>query len=188
MDAQSILIVGGCRSGKSRIALEMARQSASTQKIFIATCQAQDDEMRGRIEQHKKERENDWRTLEIPLLLPEAIRSHRRPQNILLVDCLTLWVSNLLLHPSSDQRLESAFRNLCQAIEETEGTVIFVSNEVGTGIVPENRLARRFRDEAGFLNQKIAGVVDRVVWSVAGIPVTIKPAGQPGISGTTRLA
>ena len=170
------LVVGGCRSGKSRYALEMAEKVDANRQIFIATCQPHDDEMRERVEKHRQQRSDTWFTVEAPLKLPEAIGSHTSPDTVVVVDCLTLWISNILLQ-AGDPRAndwETQAVRLVKGLSEANGPVILVSNEVGTGIVPENRLARMFRDATGAVNQQIAAVAGSVIWMVAGIPVKIK--------------
>lgn len=170
---KNIFVIGGCRSGKSRHALELADEFKQ-KKIFIATCVPQDEDMKMRVLRHQEERGENWNPLEIPVKIPEAIAHVSSTADIILVDCLTLWVSNLLLESASIDFVMEHAKHLEQAVKKSNCPVIFVSNEVGTGIVPENRLARLFRDAAGFVNQKMARVCDQVVWMVAGIPVTIK--------------
>lgn len=171
---KTTLIIGGCRSGKSRHALERATEFPENDRIFIATCVPGDDEMKQRVRHHQKERSQAWKTLEIPVHLPEAIDKNSNKGNVILVDCLTLWISNLLLKTNDLDKIEEHIRRLTRSLEKAQCPVILVSNEVGTGIVPENRLARLFRDAAGFANQKVAACSDSVIWTVAGIPVTIK--------------
>lgn len=170
---ETVLIIGGCRSGKSGHALHLAEQLAG-QKIFIATCVPGDKEMEQRVLHHQKQRNPNWKTLEVPLLLSESIRENSGRGHVILVDCLTLWINNLIMENDDPEHIDMHIQQLIQSLEKTECPVILVSNEVGTGIVPENRLARLFRDVAGFANQKIAACVDRVIWMVAGIPVEIK--------------
>lgn len=170
---ETVLIIGGCRSGKSGHALHLADQCAG-HKIFIATCVPRDKEMKQRVLHHQKQRKPNWKTLEVPLLLSESIRENGRRGHVILVDCLTLWINNLIMENNDPENIDMHIQKLTQSLEKTECPVILVSNEVGTGIVPENRLARLFRDVAGFANQRIAASVDRVVWMVAGIPVEIK--------------
>jgi len=168
-----VLIIGGCRSGKSGHALHLADHFAG-HKIFIATCVPLDKEMEQRVSHHQKQRNPNWKTLDVPLLLPEAIRENSGPGQVILVDCLTLWINNLLMENDDPENIDTTVEQLARSLENAECPVILVSNEVGTGIVPENRLARLFRDIAGFANQKIAVCADRVIWMVAGIPVEIK--------------
>ncbi len=163
------LILGGARSGKSRYAEELMASEAPPW-AYIATAQAFDDEMRARIAQHRARRAESWVTLEAPLDLAGSIGS-LDPSQPVLVDCLTLWLSNLMLGAHD---LQAQFAALDQAIDRHKGPVVMVSNEVGLGIVPENALARAFRDEQGRLNQRIAARADRVVLMVAGLPLQVK--------------
>jgi len=168
------LIIGGCRSGKSSHALELAEKIPADKKIFIATGVPFDKEMEQRIARHQKERSRSWSTIEAPLHLPEVIIENSRKENVILVDCLTLWINNLLLETDDQENIAENIRQLTEALKKTQCPVILVSNEVGTGIVPENRLARLFRDSAGLANQRVAACSDNVIWMVAGIPVKIK--------------
>jgi adenosylcobinamide kinase / adenosylcobinamide-phosphate guanylyltransferase len=167
-----VLVLGGARSGKSRTALQLA-ESASARRIYIATAQAYDDEMRDRIAQHRMERDGSWETQEAPLDLCKAIQAHAGPGRAVLVDCLTLWLSNILL---AERDLEHETDLLRQTVREASGPLILVSNEVGHGIVPATALGRTFRDEQGRLNQRIAEVCDAVVFVAAGCPILLKPA------------
>ncbi|MFA7597515.1 MAG: bifunctional adenosylcobinamide kinase/adenosylcobinamide-phosphate guanylyltransferase [Novosphingobium sp.] len=166
----SLLVIGGARSGKSRYAQRRAEESGLA-PIFIATAQAFDEEMEARIACHRSDRGTAWQTVEAPLDLPQAIAAHAAPDRVLLVDCLTLWVTNLLL---GEHDIAAAADRLLDAIKAARGPTIFVSNEVGWGIVPENALARRFRDEAGIVNQRVAQAVQEVQLVVAGLAVTMK--------------
>lgn len=168
--AKQILILGGTRSGKSRFAEQLALQE-TTARTYIATAQPIDAEMETRIQAHTQRRGTEWNTIEAPLALAEAIAQHSQPQGFLLVDCLTLWLSNLLLQ---NLDLEEAVSKLLQSIQQAQGTLVLVGNEVGMGIVPETPLGRRFRDEAGILNQKVAGLCAEVFFVCAGIPLQIK--------------
>lgn len=172
--ATHTLVTGGCRSGKSRHALHLADNIKGLQKHFIATCMPGDDEMRMRVVNHQKERSKDWITVESPFELAEAVDTHGRDSDIILVDCLTLWVSNMLLKYGPAELFARYCPQLAASIQSAPCPVILVTNEVGTGVVPENKLARQFRDSAGYVNQCVAEVCDRVVWMVAGIPVTVK--------------
>ncbi len=170
---EKTFIIGGCRSGKSGHALEKAEEITG-RRIFIATCIPHDDEMKERVLNHQGERKGrQWETVEAPVLLPEAIVENSKKADVILADCLTLWVSNLFME---EQDTDKAAQDLIQAMHKASCPVILVSNEVGTGIVPENPLARRFRDATGFLNQQVAAAADRVTWMVAGIPVPVKGA------------
>jgi len=170
---KTILVIGGCRSGKSSHALHLAEQIPG-QKIFLATCMPDDKEMEQRVLRHQQQRSSAWETLEVPFFLPEAIHKNSIEGHVILVDCLTLWINNLILEDDKPENIDNHIQKLTRSIETSECPVILVSNEVGTGIVPENKLARLFRDIAGFTNQKVAACVNRVIWMVAGIPVEIK--------------
>lgn len=169
--ARTTLVLGGARSGKSRHAQALAEHIAPN-RVFIATAQAFDAEMRERIARHQADRDASWLTVEAPIDLAEAIFQHQDESGVLLVDCLTLWLSNLLL---ADRDVEPAADALVAAVRESTVPVILVSNEVGYGIVPDNALARRFRDAAGQLNQRLSAICDATVLVVAGNPITIKP-------------
>ena len=161
------LILGGARSGKTTHALRLAEASTGG-LVMIATAQALDDEMTERIARHQAERGPRWRTLEAPLD-PAGALAQVRADEAAVVDCLTLWVSNLMF---AEQDIERETKTLVAALAGRE--VILVSNEVGLGIVPDNALARRFRDEAGRLNQRIAAAVERVLFIAAGLPLVLK--------------
>ena len=169
-----VFVIGGCRSGKSSYAMQTAEKVPAEQKIFIATCVPQDDEMKRRVARHQKERSQNWVTVEAPLDLPEAILQNSRRGDVILVDCLTLWVSNLLIETGDEKKIEDTISQLIEVLEKAICPIVLVSNEVGTGIVPENRLARQFRDITGWVNQAVAKCANKVVWMVAGIPVTVK--------------
>ncbi|MBW1821865.1 MAG: bifunctional adenosylcobinamide kinase/adenosylcobinamide-phosphate guanylyltransferase [Deltaproteobacteria bacterium] len=171
---ETTLIIGGCRSGKSRHALELAEKISGSKRIFIATCMPLDDEMKERIDRHKKERDKSWTTIEAPIELPKVINEKSREGDVILVDCLTLWINNLIMETEDSDIINQRIHKLILSLKEAKCLVILVSNEVGAGIVPENRLARLFRDYAGFVNQKVAECADSVIWMVAGIPVVIK--------------
>ena len=172
-DPLSTLVLGGARSGKSRFAEKLAAESG-LQQIYIATAQTWDDEMRQRVATHVERRGDAWTTVEEPLNLVEALKSSCSPGAFVLVDCLTLWLTNIML-AERDIAEESA--ELLSVIRGLPGPCALVSNEVGYGIVPENALARRFRDEAGLLNQRLAEVCGHVVLVAAGLPLTLK--GSP---------
>ena len=174
---QKTLIIGGCRSGKSSHALQLA-ESMGPRRTFMATCVPHDEEMQTRVDQHQQVRSNTWNTLEVPLHLAEAIADHGPSTDVILVDCLTLWLSNLLMQTPKSAQIRQQIEDLAKAVKSAPCAVVLVSNEVGAGIVPEYRLARRYRDLAGWANQAMAAACDRVIWTVAGIPVTIKPPVQ----------
>lgn len=171
---KSLLVLGGARSGKSRHAqatAEAIAEATGGELVFIATAQAFDGEMTDRIARHRADRDQRWRTVEAPLALSEAIAAADRPDATLLVDCLTLWASNLLL---ADLDTDAAAAALVATLEQTSARVVLVSNEVGWGIVPDNALARRFRDVAGLLNQRVAAAVSQVDFVIAGLPQRLK--------------
>lgn len=130
--------------------------------------------MRQRVVRHQKERGQPWQTVEAPVQLPEAIVEQSRQADVILVDCLTLWISNLLLDHGDENDILERISDLIHALTSVKCPVVLVSNEVGTGIVPEHQISRRFRDLVGSANQAVAGTADRVVWTAAGIPVKIK--------------
>ncbi|WDF74786.1 bifunctional adenosylcobinamide kinase/adenosylcobinamide-phosphate guanylyltransferase [Novosphingobium sp. KACC 22771] len=167
---RSLLILGGARSGKSRYG-QARIESLAGPLTYIATAQAFDAEMADRIARHQADRGPRWRTVEAPLDLPGAIAAVQ--DGAVLVDCLTLWVSNLLL---ADRDGDAAGEALCAALVRCRVPVALIANEVGLGIVPDNALARRFRDAAGWLNQRLATVADEVVFVAAGLPLVLKPA------------
>jgi adenosylcobinamide kinase/adenosylcobinamide-phosphate guanylyltransferase len=166
-----ILILGGARSGKSALAQQHALQSGR-RVIYIATATAMDEEMRVRIARHRRTRPADWKLIEEPLALANALQENAASDHCLLVDCLTLWLNNLLA--AEETRLESEKRALLSILPALSGQVILVSNEVGQGVVPANPLARCFRDEAGWLHQTVAQHCERVLFTVAGLPLTLK--------------
>lgn len=168
--AQSTLILGGARSGKSSYAQALA-EAASRSQTYIATGQALDDEMAMRIARHVEDRGPSWATIEEPLNVAEAIRRASDGQNAVLVDCLTLWLSNLM-HSDLDVRRETD--ELVSVLETVPGPIFLVSNEVGMGIVPENALAREFRDAQGRLNRQVAAACRCVEFIAAGLPLRLK--------------
>ena len=169
---RSLLVLGGARSGKTRRALTLAAPFAC--RTYVATAEALDGEMAARIALHKAERGVGWTTIEVPLALAEALvvpTEAPEDQAVIVVDCLTLWLSNLMHH---ERDLAMATASLVAALGASRSSVILVSNEVGLGIVPENALARRFRDAQGRLNQQIAAAVDAVEFVAAGLPLRMK--------------
>ena len=178
--AEVSLVLGGARSGKSAFAETLAHDSRE-QCVYVATAERMDDEMAARIETHRARRGTDWRTVEAPSELAEAIRRESTPRACLLVDCLTVWLGNLV-HRGHD--VDTAREALLESLATVPGPVVLVANEVGLGIVPDNAMARAFRDHAGRLNQAVAAVAGRVYFVVAGIPMTMKGAPPPvGLSG-----
>lgn len=177
--AQMILITGGSRSGKSAYAQKLA-ESLAGPRAFVATCPVIDDEMRERIRKHRQARQKRrWRTIEEPVDLPGALRDAKQ-YKVVLVDCLTLWINNLMFEAEKRRKTisEESVTRQCQKLRTAgrahSGTILFVTNEVGMGIVPENALARLFRDLAGRCNREMAQVCDRVVLLVAGQPLELK--------------
>lgn len=166
----SLFVLGGARSGKSRYAQARA-ESLPGDLIYVATAQAFDDEMAERIARHVADRGPRWSTLDVPLDLPAAILANAAPARVLLVDCLTLWTSNLMF---AERDLDAETEALATAVTQAAGPVLLVANEVGLGIVPDNALARRFRDVAGRLNQAIAAAAEEVQFIAAGLPLRLK--------------
>lgn len=167
-----VFILGGARSGKSSFALEEARKSEG-RKLYIATAEALDEEMKKRIDRHKKERGDDWETCEEPLQISEAIGRLKGNYRAIVLDCLTMWLSNSM-HRGIDITHETEKLLKVLRHKKQDSHIYIVSNEVGTGIVPGNELAREFRDLAGIINQRVAGASDEVFMVVAGIPIKIK--------------
>jgi adenosylcobinamide kinase/adenosylcobinamide-phosphate guanylyltransferase len=164
-------VLGGARSGKSSYAEKLAQQS-SLPVTYIATATGNDEEMARRIAHHQASRPDYWTLIEEPLNLVPAIRRHAQSGQCVIVDCLTLWLTNCLLDEATDWPQQKI--DLLAALNESEGTVILVSNEVGQGIVPLGELTRRFVDEAGWLHQQIAAISDRFIFVTAGIPQILK--------------
>ncbi|WP_157217816.1 bifunctional adenosylcobinamide kinase/adenosylcobinamide-phosphate guanylyltransferase [Flavisphingomonas formosensis] len=168
--ASSLFVLGGTRSGKSRYA-QMRAEALAGDLVYVATAQAQDAEMRDRIARHQADRGPRWRTIEAPIDLAATVAAEARAGRVLLIDCLTLWASNLMF-AERDAALETGL--MAEALRGAAGPVMLVSNEVGLGIVPDNTLARRFRDIAGRINQEIAAVADEVQFVAAGLPLRLK--------------
>lgn len=170
------LILGGVRSGKSRLAEQRARASGR-HVIYIATATAAgDSEMEARIRQHRTRRPPEWVTVEEPFALGDVVRANAAPDRCLVIECLTLWLTNLLCWRA--EQLEAEQRSLCSAVAELSGTVILVGNETGLGVVPLGELSRRFLDASGELHQALAAVCDRVTLTVAGLPLELKAPPQ----------
>ena len=168
--SNTILVTGGARSGKSRLALQLAADSLN--KVFVATAEPFDLEMELRISRHRIERGEHWKTIEEPVSIASAIRAHR--DSVVLIDCLTLWISNLMMRHSEDSAILAYFSELANALQSRVELTILVTNEVGLGIVPENDASRRFRDLAGTLNQNIAALSATVILCVSGLPLYLK--------------
>jgi len=175
---RSHLILGGARSGKSRHALAQAR-SEDGRTVVLATAQSSDADMAARIARHRAERPSAWATVEEPLDLVAACRRLVGRHDLVLIDCLTVWVSNLLHRGDSNDAVLAAADDLAKFIAERAVSLIIVSNEVGQGVHPPTALGLRFRDLLGAVNQRVAAAVDRVTLMVAGIPMTVKdvPSG-----------
>ena len=166
------LVLGGARSGKSRYAEQLVMASPAPW-IYVATAEPFDDEMRARIAEHRGRRGQDWQTVDAPTDLAGAIEDAAKDR-IVLVDCLTLWINNLMFRKIN---IDTAIENLEAALAARQAPTVLVSNEVGFGIVPDNAEARRFRDLQGRLNQRIAAMAGQVVLMVAGLPMLVK--GEP---------
>jgi adenosylcobinamide kinase/adenosylcobinamide-phosphate guanylyltransferase len=170
-----VLVLGGVRSGKSRYAQELAARGK--QVAFIATAEAGDDEMRQRIARHRDERPANWTTIEAPLALEEALLEAARSSDTVLVDCLTVWTANVMQRESYNDVLAHADR-LAGVLRGINRSVILVSNEVGSGIVPDNEMGRAYRDLLGAVNQRVAAAADEVILLVAGCPLVIKQPAE----------
>ncbi len=180
--AYTILVLGGARSGKSRHAEELAL-AHSGPRIYLATATPDDTEMRDRIARHKARRAGrDWTVVEEPLALLGALRAHAAESAFVLVDCLTLWLTNLMLR---EENVAAAVADLAESLPALPGRICLVSNEVGMGIVPDTPLGRMFRDEAGLAHQMLARVADEVRFVVAGLPMWLK-GGRPGPGGNIQ--
>ncbi len=164
------LVLGGARSGKSRHA-ERLVETAAAAGTYCATAEAGDDEMVARIAAHRARRGAFWRTVEAPLAVAGVIANEANPDRPLLIDCLTLWLSNLML---AGAPIDEEFATLRAALRDAAGPIVLVANEVGLGLVPDTPLGRQFRDAAGRLNQEIAALADRVVFVAAGLPLALK--------------
>lgn len=172
VQCRSVLTLGGARSGKSRYALKLA-EAAAPMRVFLATGSASDEEMSKRIEHHRLERGADWTTVEAPIELVDALAREAQETKALVVDCLTLWLANLAF---AGRNVAAETSRLCDQVARLRGPAIFVSNEVGLGIVPDTPLGRDFRDWHGRINQEMAVACQAVVFIVAGIPRLLKPA------------
>jgi adenosylcobinamide kinase/adenosylcobinamide-phosphate guanylyltransferase len=175
----TLLILGGARSGKSRYAESLGKG----QKFYVATAEASDEEMVQRIAAHRTQRGPSWETFEVPLDLVSALQTIDGKGRFILIDCLTIWLSNLMI-VKLDVTRETDM--LCEALKKLKAQVVLVSNEVGLGIVPANAVARAFRDAQGFLNQRVAEAVDEVVFMAAGLPLTLKKAARKPPQGKAK--
>lgn len=173
-------VIGGARSGKSGYAAKLAEKLADSNQVNvlnIATAQAFDEEMQTRIKKHQADRPDHWALAEIPLELTEYLQTLSQDKNVILIDCLTLWLNNQLFkYPKQD--FEICFNQLKQALISLNSDVIMVSNEVGLGIIPNGKISRQFVDEAGRLNQLMAQIAHNVVFMAAGLPMQLKGESQ----------
>jgi len=170
--ASSLFVLGGARSGKSRFAVDTHRAHARV--TFVATAQAHDADMAARIARHRAERPPHWRTVEEPYELVPCVRAGAADANVVVVDCLTLWISNLMLRGDADEWIVKQSEELAALLALGAGDVTLVSNEVGEGVHPPTAEGRRFRDLLGTVNQRVAATADRVVLMVAGLPLDVK--------------
>ena len=168
------LMLGGARSGKSRLAEQRATASG-LEVVYIATAQAHDAEMAARIQQHQQQRPSDWQLIEEPIALAQVLQQQARADRCLLVDCLTLWLTNLLL-AEQPQLLEQQLDALYQCLPQLPGQIRLVSNETGLGVVPLGELSRRYVDQAGWMHQRLAELSQTVIFTVAGLPQVLKGA------------
>ena len=182
MSKKCILILGGARSGKSQFAQNLAGE-LSERVLFVATGEAGDEEMRSRIEEHKKSRPRTWRTLEAPVRIGKRIQAQIGNADVVLIDCITMLISNLLVGEGDDKykerQITTEIGQLIKCIDKLGITFIIVSNEVGLGLVPENRLGRFYRDILGKVNQLLAQRADEIYFMVSGIQVKIKGSVRP---------
>jgi adenosylcobinamide kinase/adenosylcobinamide-phosphate guanylyltransferase len=179
---QVILVGGGSRSGKSAFALSAAR-SLGRRRLFIATAQAGDDDMRHRIEHHRQSRGEDFQTVEEPLIICRVLE--REPgYDVVVIDCLTLWLSNLLMEACPDEEILRRIDDLAYFLNRRSMHAVMVTNEVGLGVVPETPLVRRFRDLAGLAHQRLAGLADAVYFGTLGVMLRIKPAPIIPVEGS----
>ena len=170
--ASSLFVLGGARSGKSRFAVDSHRANADV--TFVATAQAHDADMAARVARHRAERPAQWRTVEEPYELVSCLRASAGQSQVVIVDCLTLWVSNLMLRGDADEWIVKQGEELAAVVSMGERDVTLVSNEVGEGVHPPTAAGRRFRDLLGLVNQRVAAAADRVVLMVAGVPLAVK--------------
>ena len=167
------LVLGGARSGKSRYAQQLAEQSRRV--VFVATAKITDDEMRAKIERHRKDRPEGWLTVEEPLELPKVLAQYELDCEVIVVDCLTIFAANLMeAEGENEGAIEARVEALCGALRTIQCSVVVVSNEVGSGVHPVSPLGRRYRDLLGEINQRVARVADDVVLMVAGLPLALK--------------
>ena len=167
------LVLGGVRSGKSRYAVKLASQASRV--VFLATAKPSDAEMRAKIERHQEERPTQWLTIEEPLALDRVLKQQDSGNQLFLIDCLTLFASNLLeAEAGNEGALRERVARFCVALQSISSSVVLVSNEVGSGVVPDYAVGRQFRDLAGEMNQNVAALADTVLLMVAGLPIVLK--------------
>ena len=183
----SHLVLGGARSGKSRHAVEQAAQSAG-RVAFLATARALDGDMAARIARHRAERPAGWTTLEEPQDVVAACRRAAIAHDLIVVDCATVWVANLMERGDDDAAVLAAAADLAKVQRERVVSLLIVSNEVGEGVHPPTAVGRRFRDLLGFVNQRLAAAADRVTLMVAGLPLTVKDVALPARPASTHEA
>lgn len=181
-----ILLTGATRSGKSRLAVELARQFGP-RILYLATCRPTDAEMKRRVARHRQARPPSWQTLEVAENLPDAISHVEGTIDGALLDCLTLYVARLASRKASDEAILKQLRALCEAMRRAPFPIVVVTNEVGWGVVPTSRSGRRFRDLAGLANQLVAQAADEAYLVVAGLPLSLKRhPSTPGVAHATR--
>jgi len=166
------LILGGARSGKSRLAEQIAKDS-NLNVTYIATAQAFDREMQARIEHHQAQRPGHWTVIEEPLYLADCLIELDQPNQLILVDCLTLWMSNLLMHENAELQMQQC-QKLLDIVPILQAEVILVSNETGLGVIPMGEISRKFVDESGRLHQQLGQIAEKVIFCVAGFPMMLK--------------
>ncbi|CAD9193943.1 MAG: bifunctional adenosylcobinamide kinase/adenosylcobinamide-phosphate guanylyltransferase [Acinetobacter bohemicus] len=166
------LILGGARSGKSRLAEQIAKDS-NLNVTYIATAQAFDHEMQARIDHHQAQRPGHWTVIEEPLYLADCLIELDQPNQLILVDCLTLWMSNLLMHENAELQMQQC-QKLLDIVPILQAEVILVSNETGLGVIPMGEISRKFVDESGRLHQQLGQIAEKVIFCVAGFPMMLK--------------
>ncbi|MBU0728382.1 MAG: bifunctional adenosylcobinamide kinase/adenosylcobinamide-phosphate guanylyltransferase [Proteobacteria bacterium] len=173
-EKKQLFVLGGCRSGKSRFAEQWVREHFE-RRIFLATLEVRDEaEMAHRVALHRQSRQGGWTTLEEPVNIVDSIINNDTKTDVFLVDCLTLWITNLMLGGLTDNEIEGKVSSLVAAMGLITSSIVLVANEVGLGIVPESPMGRRFRDLAGWTNQQVAQVCSQVIFMAAGLPLTLK--------------
>jgi len=175
-------VTGGCRSGKSSHAQELAESLASENRLYVATLQPLDTEMEKRVTDHQAQRDDSWYTIEEPIDIVQVIQKEQKKAGVILVDCITLWVTNLFMTEQSEGDILKRVEAFAEAAAASNVPIVTVSNEVGMGIVPDNALSRQFRDIQGAANQRIAAMAHKVVFTVSGIPMVMKSASGGEVS------